>query len=78
VVRSSGSGFAHNPPGVGPIGSFGKTIEGIMEMKIVREDDSECEPGEIGELIAVPKQGKAEVEYLGKKKASEEKTREEF
>ncbi len=68
-------GFAHNPPGVGPVGSFGKTIEGIMEMKIVRGDDSECEPGEIGELIAVPKQGKAEVEYLGKKKASEEKTR---
>ena len=68
-------GFAHNPPGVGPIGSFGKPIEGVMDIKIVREDDSECEPGEIGELIVVPKQGKAEVEYLGKKKASEEKTR---
>jgi len=68
-------GFAHNPPGVGPIGSFGKPIEGIMEMKVVREDDTECAPGEIGELIVVPKQGKAEVEYLGKKKASEEKTR---
>ena len=68
-------GFAHNPPGVGPIGSFGKPIEGVMDIKIVRQDDSECEPGEIGELIVVPKQGKAEVEYLGKKKASEEKTR---
>ncbi|HQG30576.1 MAG TPA: AMP-binding protein [Deltaproteobacteria bacterium] len=68
-------GFAHNPPGVGPVGSFGKPIEGVMDIKIVREDDSECEPGEIGELIVVPKQGKAEVEYLGKKKASEEKTR---
>ena len=68
-------GFAHNPPGVGPIGSFGKPIEGVMDIKIVRQDDSECEPGEIGELIVVPKQGKAEVEYLGKGKASEEKTR---
>ena len=68
-------GFAHNPPGVGPVGSFGKPIEGVMDIKIVREDDTECEPGEIGELIVVPKQGKAEVEYLGKKKDSEEKTR---
>jgi crotonobetaine/carnitine-CoA ligase len=68
-------GFAHNPPGVGPVGSFGKPIEGVMDIKIVRQDDSECEPGEIGELIVVPKQGKAEVEYLGKEKASEEKTR---
>jgi len=68
-------GFAHNAPGTGPIGSFGKPIEGIMEMKIVREDDAECEPGEIGELVVAQKQGKVEVEYLGKKKASEEKTR---
>jgi crotonobetaine/carnitine-CoA ligase len=68
-------GFAHNPPGVGPVGSFGKPIEGIMEMKVVREDDTECAPGEVGELIVVSKQGRAEVEYLGKKKASEEKTR---
>lgn len=68
-------GFAHNAPGTGPIGSFGKPIEGIMEMKIVREDDAECEPGEIGELVVAQKQGKVEVEYLGKKEASEEKTR---
>jgi crotonobetaine/carnitine-CoA ligase len=68
-------GFAHNPPGAGPIGSFGKPIEGVMEMKIVRDDDSECAPGEIGELIVVSKLEKTEVEYLGKKKASEEKTR---
>ena len=68
-------GFAHNPPGEGPIGSFGKPIEGVMEMKIVREDDSECAPGEIGELVVAQKQGKVEVEYLGKQKASQEKTR---
>jgi crotonobetaine/carnitine-CoA ligase len=46
-----------------------------MEMKIVREDDSECAPGEIGELVVAQKQGKVEVEYLGKQKASQEKTR---
>jgi crotonobetaine/carnitine-CoA ligase len=46
-----------------------------MEMKIVRDDDSECAPGEIGELVVAQKQGKVEVEYLGKNKASEEKTR---
>jgi crotonobetaine/carnitine-CoA ligase len=68
-------GFAHNAPGTGPLGSFGKPIEGVMEMKIVRDDDSECNPGEIGELVVAQKQGKVEVEYLGKKKASEEKTR---
>ena len=68
-------GFAHNPPGEGPVGSFGKPVEGVMEMKIVHEDDSECAPGEIGELVVAQKQGKVEVEYLGKKKASEEKTR---
>ncbi|HOS96275.1 MAG TPA: AMP-binding protein [Deltaproteobacteria bacterium] len=68
-------GFAHNPPGVGPVGSFGKPIEGVMEMKILREDDSECAPREIGELVVAQKQGPVEVEYLGRKKASEEKTR---
>jgi crotonobetaine/carnitine-CoA ligase len=68
-------GFAHNSPGEGPIGSFGKPLPGVLEMKVVREDDTECEPGEIGELIFRPTQGKAEVEYHGKKEASEQKTR---
>jgi len=68
-------GFAHNPPGVGVLGSFGRPIEGVLEMKVVREDDTECEPGEIGELIFRPVQGKAEVDYYGKKEASEKKTR---
>ncbi len=68
-------GFAHNPPGAGPIGSFGKPLDGVMEMKVVREDDSECEPGEIGELICRMVRGNTQVEYYGNKKASEEKTR---
>lgn len=68
-------GFAHNPPGVGPVGSFGKPLAGLMEMKVVREDDSTCAPGEIGELICRMTQGSTEVEYYGNQKASEEKTR---
>lgn len=68
-------GFAHKPPGVGPVGSFGKPIEGIMEMKVVREDGTECAPGETGELIFRMLGQKTEVEYLGKKEASREKTK---
>ena len=68
-------GFAHNPPGVGPIGSFGKPLPGVMEMKVVREDDSECAPFEKGELICRMVRGNTEVDYYGNKEASEEKTR---
>ena len=68
-------GFAHKAPGVGPIGSFGKPLEGLMEMRVVREDDTPCEPGETGEIIFRLTGQKMEVDYLGKKEASEEKTR---
>ena len=67
-------GFAHKPPGVGPIGSFGKPLEG-SEIRVVREDDSECAPGEIGELIFTSLTTKVEVEYHGNREASEAKTR---
>jgi len=68
-------GFAHNPPGEGPVGSFGKPLDGLIEMKVVREDDSECDPGEKGELISRMMMGDTKVEYHGNEKASEEKTR---
>lgn len=68
-------GFAHKPPGEGPIGSFGKPLDGLMEMKVVREDDGECEPGEIGELISKMTMSPTEVEYHGNQEASEAKTR---
>lgn len=67
-------GFAHKPPGIGPIGSFGKPLEG-SEIRVVREDDSECAPGEIGELIFTSLTTKVEVEYHGNREASEAKTR---
>jgi crotonobetaine/carnitine-CoA ligase len=44
-------------------------------MKVVREDGTDCAPHEVGELISRGVGQKTEVEYLGKKKASEEKTR---
>ncbi|MFH1091578.1 MAG: AMP-binding protein, partial [Pseudomonadota bacterium] len=40
-------GFAHKPPDVGPTGSFGKPLAGLFEMKVVREDDMECDPYEV-------------------------------
>ena len=68
-------GLAHKPPGVGPIGSFGKPIEGRSEMEVVREDGTECPPGEIGELISRDIGRNPVVEYFGNKEASEQKTR---
>ena len=68
-------GFAHKLPGVGPVGSFGKPLDGVMEMKIVREDGSDAAPFETGEIICSQVGRKLEVEYLGDPKASREKTR---
>ncbi len=68
-------GFAHNPPGVGPVGSFGKPPEGFMEMMVVRKDDTPCDPYEIGEIVCRPAGGIAEVEYLGNPEASKKKTK---
>jgi crotonobetaine/carnitine-CoA ligase len=68
-------GFAHKPPGVGPVGSFGKPLDGLMEMKVVDESGETCPPGVTGEIIFQMAGQKMEVEYLGKKIASEEKTR---
>ena len=68
-------GFAHKPPGVGPVGSFGKPLEGLMEMKVVDENGNDSPLGNTGEIIFRMLGQKTEVEYLGKKQASEEKTR---
>jgi acyl-CoA synthetase (AMP-forming)/AMP-acid ligase II len=68
-------GFAYKPIGEGPIGSFGKPIEGLMEAIIVDENDDEVPAGTIGELLMRAKTAKPEVEYYGKPKDSEDKTR---
>ncbi len=68
-------GLAHNPPGFGPVGSFGKPPEGLMEIRIVDEDDNDVSAGERGELISRMVSGNTEVNYHGKEDASKEKTR---
>ncbi|MBI9092119.1 MAG: AMP-binding protein [Desulfobacterium sp.] len=44
-------GFAHNPPGIGPVGSFGKPEAGFFDFKVVGKEGQECMAGEIGELL---------------------------
>jgi acyl-CoA synthetase (AMP-forming)/AMP-acid ligase II len=68
-------GLAHNPPGEGPVGSFGKPPEEFLEMKIVDENDNELGPRVKGELISRMKAGNTEVTYFGKEQESAEKTR---
>jgi crotonobetaine/carnitine-CoA ligase len=68
-------GFAFKPIGQGPIGSFGRPIPGVLEMKIVDEDDNECPPGITGELISRTAGAETKVEYLKNPEASAAKTR---
>lgn len=68
-------GFAWNPPGVGPRGSFGKPPEGMIEMEVVDDDGRPVPPGQIGELVARPAGQPARVEYHGNPWASAQKVR---
>ena len=68
-------GFAYKAPGQGPMGSFGKPVPGIMEMKVVDENDQEVPRGVTGELVSRMIKGDTKVDYLGLPEASEEKTR---
>jgi crotonobetaine/carnitine-CoA ligase len=67
-------GLAYKPAGQGPIGSFGKPIPGLIEMKIVDEEDNEVPTGETGELIC-RMLTQTSVDYYKKPEASAEKTR---
>lgn len=69
-----GGGVAYKPIGEGPIGSFGKPIGG-MDMRILDENGSECEPGVIGEICCRPEGGEATIEYHGDPEASRRKIR---
>jgi acyl-CoA synthetase (AMP-forming)/AMP-acid ligase II len=68
-------GFAYNPVGVGPLGSFGKPPEGLIEMAVVDDRDEPVPPGTIGELIVRPVGQPARVEYHRNPEASARKTR---
>jgi crotonobetaine/carnitine-CoA ligase len=67
-------GLAFRPPGVGPVGSFGRPVPGL-DMRIVDERDVECPPGVVCEIVSRPPTGEAaEVEYFGNAEASRKKT----
>jgi len=68
-------GLAHNPPGKGPIGSFGKPNFFMYRMKIVDENDQEVGPFVKGELISKMTFRPTKVDYFGKKKESDDKTK---
>lgn len=68
-------GLAHNRPGKGPVGSFGKPNPLMYRMKIVDENGRKVLPGEKGELISKLTFGKTQVNYFGKKKESNNKTK---
>ena len=68
-------GFAYRPVGQGPVGSFGKPVPGVMEFRVVDEDDNEVTHGSTGELIARMLKGETKVDYLGRPDDSREKTR---
>jgi acyl-CoA synthetase (AMP-forming)/AMP-acid ligase II len=67
-------GFAYKPLGKGPIGSFGLPLPGLVEMRVVDEEDNEVAPGVTGELISRMLTGSS-VDYYKKPEASAEKTR---
>ena len=67
-------GMALNPPGAGPVGSFGKAPAGL-EIRIVDDDGQTCAPGELGELVSRPLDGgEVRVEYFRNPEASKKKT----
>lgn len=57
-----------------PVGSIGKPLP-TNEMRVVREDDTDCEPFEVGELISRPVGGKPTVQYYKNPDATAEKTK---
>ena len=70
---SDGGGLACNPPGQGPVGSFGKPVFGV-QMKILDQDGHECPPGVVGEICCRPADGsEATVEYFNNPAASRRK-----
>ncbi len=69
-----GGAFAYNPPGIGPVGSFGKP-PGVLEMNIVDDDDQPVPPDTIGELVGRPIANPAQLEYFKNTDASAHKTR---
>lgn len=70
---SDGGGMACNPPGQGPVGSFGKPVFGV-QMQVLDDEGNECPPGVVGEICCRPGDGSAaSVEYFNNPDASSKK-----
>lgn len=57
-----------------PIGSIGKPLP-TNEMRVVRDDDTDCDAFEVGELISRPVGGRPTVQYYKNPDATAEKTK---
>jgi crotonobetaine/carnitine-CoA ligase len=68
-------GFACNPVGVGPVGSFGKPPAGLVEMDVIDEQSGPVPAGQIGELVLRPARGEARLSYFKNPEASAAKVR---
>jgi acyl-CoA synthetase (AMP-forming)/AMP-acid ligase II len=68
-------GFAYNQPGSGPVGSFGKPPEGLLEMDVVDEDGQPVAARTVGELVLRPAGGEAKLTYYKNPEASARKVR---
>jgi acyl-CoA synthetase (AMP-forming)/AMP-acid ligase II len=68
-------GFAYNPVGGGPVGSFGKPPEGLINMDVFDQDDQPVPPGVPGELVVRPTAQPATLEYYKNPEASANKAR---
>jgi acyl-CoA synthetase (AMP-forming)/AMP-acid ligase II len=68
-------GLAYKPVGKGPVGSFGKPPDGLIEMDVVDEDGNSVPPGQLGELITRPAGRDAALEYFKNPEASARKVR---
>jgi crotonobetaine/carnitine-CoA ligase len=73
-------GFTYKPARLGPVGSFGKQAttgpSPALTMLVVDENDRECAPGELGELVWRPIDGEpASIVYWNNPETSARKTR---
>jgi crotonobetaine/carnitine-CoA ligase len=68
-------GFACNPVGVGPIGSFGKPPEGLLEMDVVDVEGRPVAVGQVGELVLRPVGGEARLSYWRNPEAAARRVR---
>lgn len=67
-------GVTINPPGVGPVGSIGKSLPGTI-CEILDENDQPCQPYEVGEICFRNEDGNVEpVNYYKNPEASQKKT----